>query len=63
MNCILNAFELFKTNTCQASVIAVAAFVLGAIAMCLLCKVGCSCGRGQGCSKSCVAKLGAKKGE
>ena len=63
MNCILNAFELFKTNTCQASVIAVAAFVLGAIAMCLLCKAGCSCGRKQGGLKACGARRGAKKGE
>ena len=46
--CILNAFELFKTNTCQATVIAVAAFVLGAVAMCLVCRAGCSCGRRKG---------------
>ena len=63
MNCILNAFELFKTNTCQASIIAVAAFVLGAIAMCLLCKLGCSCGRKQGSAKACGARRVAKKGE
>ena len=63
MNCIMNAIELFKTNTCQASIIAVAAFVLGAIAMCLLCKLGCSCGRKQGAAKACGARRGAKKGE
>jgi len=62
MNCILNAIELFKTNTCQASTIAVAAFVLGAIAMCILCKLGCSCGRKQGSAKAC-ARRGANKGE
>ena len=64
MNCILNAFELFKTNTCQASVIAVAAFVLGAVAMmCFMIKVRCACNHGYGSAKSCGTRRGAKKGE
>ena len=62
MNCILNAFELFKTNTCQASVIAVAAFALGAVAMCIACRAGCSCGRRQG-AKPADGKRTAKKPE
>ena len=61
MNCILNAFELFKTNTCQASVIAIAAFVLGAIAMCLACKAGCSCSRGKGAKQGEAKRSVAKK--
>jgi len=48
MNCILNAFELFKTNTCQAVVIAVVAFALGAVAMCVACKMLC-----RPCAKRC----------
>ncbi len=51
MNCITSAIELFKTNTCSATVIAVAAFVLGAIAACLLCKICCKCGRNGACGK------------
>ena len=48
MNCISGALELFKTNTCQASTIAVAAFVLGAIAMCVICKLLRPCGAKKG---------------
>ena len=57
MDCILNAFELFKTNTCQVTVVSVVAFLLGAVAMCLVCKckARCSCGRAQG--------AGAKPGD
>ena len=63
MNCILNAFELFKTNQCQATTIAVAAFVAGMIVMCLLCKLF-----GKPCGKKCAApkkyaRPVAKKGE
>ena len=60
--CMLNAFELFKTNTCQATVIAVVAFVLGAVAMCLVCRAGCSCGRKK-VEKPGDGKRGAKNGE
>ena len=61
MNCIMNAFELFKTNQCSAITLSVLAFVAGAIAMCLLCKLCCRpCGK-----KACASKKGAapKKGE
>ena len=45
MNCILHAFDLFKTNTCEATTIAVGAFVLGVVAMCVACKLFCKpCG-------------------
>ena len=61
MNCIMNAFELFKTNTCQASTIAVAAFVLGAVAMCIACRAKRSCG-GKCASQKDGGRQGAKKG-
>ena len=47
MNCISSAVELFKTNTCPAVAIAVAAFVLGAIATCLLCRICRPCGKNK----------------
>ena len=48
MNCISSAVELFKTNTCPAVTIAVVAFVLGAVATCILCKLCCPCGKKKG---------------
>ena len=60
MNCIMNAFELFKTNTCQAMVIAAVAFVAGAVAMCLVCKFFLSCGKGD---KSVCSRRAPKKVE
>ena len=46
MNCINNAIALFQgQNQCAAITVAVVAFVLGMIVMCLLCKVLCPCGR------------------
>ena len=63
MNCIANAFELFQTNTCQASVIAIVAFVLGAVAMCLVCKARCSCGRRQDEKKPSDESRVVKKAE
>ena len=60
MNCIANAFELFKTNTCQASVIAIAAFALGAVVTCLVCKAKCA--RGGKCSaQKDVGRQSARK--
>ena len=53
--CIAKALELFSTNTCEALTIAVAAFVLGLIAMFVVCKVACPCCRKSGGS----AKSGA----
>ena len=41
--------NLFQGSTLTpATVLAVVAFVLGAVAMCVVCKLGCSCGRGRG---------------
>ena len=56
MNCIVNAFDLFKTNSCQATTLVILAFVLGMVAMCLLCKLCCPCGK-----KKCEKKGGEKK--
>lgn len=57
MNCIMNAFDLFKTNQCQAIVLSVMAFVAGIVVMCLLCKIFCRpCGK-----KSCSAKKPSSK--
>ena len=55
MNCINNAIALFQgQNQCAAITVAVAAFILGAVVTCLLCKICCPCGK-----KSC--KKGDKK--
>ena len=63
MNCIINAFELFKTNQCQATVIAIAAFLAGMIFMCLVCKLFCKpCGKKCNGQKKDTRKP-AKKGE
>lgn len=43
---------LTKPETQKAAVaVAVAAFVLGAIAMCIVCKLCCPCGKGKACAK------------
>ena len=63
MNCINNAIALFQgQNQCAAITIAVVAFVLGMIAMCLLCKLFCPCGK-KSCGKKPEKKPAAKKGE
>ena len=60
--CIKGAIDLFQGSTrCSAIAIAVAAFVLGMIAMCLLCKLFCPCGK-KSCKKP-AQKPAAKKGE
>jgi len=52
MNCIQSAFELFKTNTCAATLVAVLFFLLGAVATCVACKVRCLCGaKGDKCGR------------
>ena len=52
MNCINNAIALFQgENQCAAITLAVAAFVLGMIVMCLLCKICCPCGKKSSCKK------------
>jgi hypothetical protein len=45
MNCINGALELFKADACAAWTLAVAAFVLGALAACALCRLFRPCGR------------------
>ena len=62
MNCINNAIALFQgQNQCAAITVAVAAFVLGMVAMCLLCKLFCPCGKKKTCKKD--GKKQQKKGE
>jgi len=53
MNCINGVIELFKNGqtSCAAISLAVAAFLVGMIAMCLLCKVCCPCGKKNACKK------------
>ena len=51
MNCIINALKLFETNTCQAAVIAVAAFVLGMVAMVVVGRICKPCGGSCGHKK------------
>ncbi len=63
MNCITNAIELFKTNTCPATTIAIVAFVLGVVAACVLCKICCKCGRNGACGKKQPQRRGQQKGE
>jgi len=63
MNCIVNAFNLFKTNSCQATTLVVLAFLLGAVAMCLVCKACCPCGKKTVCKKEQKKAQPAKKEE
>ena len=51
--CIQKALGLFQTNTCEASALAAASFVLGALAACLVCKLlrPC-CGRAKGAASA-----------
>lgn len=59
MNCCINGVvELFKNNSCAATTLAVAAFVLGAVFTCLLCAIRRACG-GKPCT--CAKKAEAKK--
>ena len=65
MNCINNAIALFQgQNQCAAITVAVAAFILGMIAMCILCKLLCPCGK-KSCKKDDKKqqKQTQKKGE
>ncbi len=65
MDCIIKAFELFKTNHCQATTVAAAAFVLGMVVMCLLGRVfRRPCGSGTCASpKKKDSGKAAKKGD
>lgn len=51
LTCIQQALGLFKTSPCAASVLAAAAFLLGMIAMCLLCRLFRPCCRKDGAKK------------
>ena len=65
MNCINGVVELFKTSSCAAWTLAIAAFVLGMVVMCLVCKICCPCGKkGKGSCKCGDKKAAsATKGE
>ena len=64
MKCIEKMIDLFEgPNQYEAIGIAVAAFVLGMVVMCLLCKLFCPCGKKKACSKKGEKKPAAKKGE
>ena len=60
MNAVMNLFK-GATQT-PAIILAVAAFVLGMIAMCLLCKLFCPCGK-KSCQKDGKKQQSQKKGE
>ena len=64
MNCCVNGMiELFKSGDtrCSAIAVAVAAFVLGLIVMCLLCKICCPCGKKSGKKADRPQKNGEEK--
>ncbi len=51
MNCIMQSFELFRTNTCQAATIAAIAFIAGVVVASIVCALrrgGCSCSHSSG---------------
>ena len=60
MNAVMNLFK-GATQT-PAIILTVAAFVLGMIAMCLICKLFCPCGK-KSCKKDGKKQQGQKKGE
>ena len=60
MNAVIDLFK--GANQTPAIILAVAAFVLGMIAMCLLCKVFCPCGK-KSAGKADAKKPQQKKAE
>ena len=61
-NYVNQVIDLFEGSTqVSAIILAVVAFVLGMIAMCLLCKLLCPCGKKKTCKKD--GKKQQKKGE
>ncbi len=59
--CINGVINLFKGATqCSAITLAVVAFVLGMIAMCLICKLFCPCGKKKP-AKKCEKKSASKE--
>ena len=64
MNCGVNGMlELFKSGDtrCCAIAVGVAAFVLGLIVMCLVCKICCPCGKKSGKKADRPQKKGEEK--
>ena len=64
MNCCVNGMlELFKSGDtrCSAIAVAVAAFVLGLIVMCLVCKICCPCAKKSGKKADRPQKKGEEK--
>ena len=63
MNYVNQVIDLFDKDQTQvaAIILAVAAFILGMIAMCVLCKLLCPCGKKKACKKE--GKKQQKKGE
>ena len=64
MNCCVNGMlGLFKSGDtrCSAIAVAVAAFVLGLIVMCLVCKICCPCGKKSGKKADRPQKKGEEK--
>ena len=63
MNYVDQVIDLFKgPNQTSAIILAVAAFILGMIAMCILCKLLCPCGK-KSCKKDGKKQQKQKKGE
>ena len=61
--CIKGAIDLLQGPSRNSAIaIAVAAFVLGMVATCLLCKLFCPCGK-KACGKKAEKKQVQKKGE
>ena len=63
MSYVNQVIDLFKgSNQTSAIILAVVAFVLGMIAMCLICKILCPCGK-KSCKKDGKKQQKQKKGE
>ena len=64
MNYVNQVVDLFDKDQTQvaAIILAVAAFVLGMVAMCLVCKILCPCGK-KSCKKDGKKQQKQKKGE
>ena len=62
-NYVNQVIDLFKgSNQVAAIILAVAAFVLGMVVMCILCKLLCPCGK-KSCKKDGKKQQKQKKGE
>ena len=63
MNYVNQVIDLFKgPNQTAAIILAVAAFIVGMIAMCILCKIFCPCGK-KSCKKDGKKQPKQKRGE